>query len=354
MRIAALAVHPVAIPLSRPYAVATYSCDRADLVWVELRLDDGTTGLGAATPEPEVNGETAESCAAALREAVRWLPGLSCDVPTQLAATFATRFPRARGAAAALDMALHDAWAKSRGLPLADALGRAHDELPTSITIGVRDVPQTLAEADEYLGRGFRVLKIKIGADLELDLERLVRLRERLGPGVPLLVDGNVGYTWPQLVTFLDRTRGLGIDLIEQPLRPDDVAPQSGLPAADLARLVADESLHGPGDAVRLATPPRAFGVWNIKLMKCGGISPARSIAARAAASGVELMWGCMDESAIGIAAALHTAFSCPATRYLDLDGSFDLARDVVRGGFELRDGRMRTAAAAGLGVEKV
>ena len=62
-------------------------------------------------------------------------------------------------------------------------------------------------------------------------------------------------------------------------------------------------------------------------------------------------MWGCMDESRIGISAALHAAFACPATRYLDLDGSFDLARDVVEGGFELDQGFLRTTLAPGLGV---
>jgi L-alanine-DL-glutamate epimerase-like enolase superfamily enzyme len=59
-----------------------------------------------------------------------------------------------------------------------------------------------------------------------------------------------------------------------------------------------------------------------------------------------------MDESEIGIAAALHAAFACPATRYLDLDGSLDLARDPARGGFELVEGRMRTSDRPGLGVE--
>jgi L-alanine-DL-glutamate epimerase-like enolase superfamily enzyme len=62
-------------------------------------------------------------------------------------------------------------------------------------------------------------------------------------------------------------------------------------------------------------------------------------------------MWGCMDESRIGIAAALHAAFASPATRYLDLDGSFDLARDVASGGFLLEHGCLRTTAAPGLGL---
>ena len=62
-------------------------------------------------------------------------------------------------------------------------------------------------------------------------------------------------------------------------------------------------------------------------------------------------MWGCMDESRISIAAALHAALASPATRYLDLDGSFDLERDVVSGGFTVQDGILRTLNAPGLGV---
>ena len=85
--------------------------------------------------------------------------------------------------------------------------------------------------------------------------------------------------------------------------------------------------------------------------MKCGGIAPARRIAAIAQAAGIHLMWGCMDESRISIAAALHAALSCPATRYLDLDGSLDLARDVAREGFDLQDGILRTTGNPGLGI---
>jgi L-alanine-DL-glutamate epimerase-like enolase superfamily enzyme len=63
-------------------------------------------------------------------------------------------------------------------------------------------------------------------------------------------------------------------------------------------------------------------------------------------------MWGCSDESRLSIAAALHTAFACPATRYLDLDGHLDLASDPARGGFLLEDGLLRLTEAPGLGVE--
>jgi L-alanine-DL-glutamate epimerase-like enolase superfamily enzyme len=80
----------------------------------------------------------------------------------------------------------------------------------------------------------------------------------------------------------------------------------------------------------------------------------AGRIAAIAETAGIELMWGCMDESIVSISAALHAAFASPATRYLDLDGSLDLARDVVSGGFALQDGVMRTLDRPGLGVTRI
>jgi L-alanine-DL-glutamate epimerase-like enolase superfamily enzyme len=86
--------------------------------------------------------------------------------------------------------------------------------------------------------------------------------------------------------------------------------------------------------------------------MKCGGIWSGLRLASIAELAGIELMWGCMDESVISISAALHAALASPATRYLDLDGSLDLARDVARGGFVLDDGYLRTTERPGLGVE--
>ena len=88
--------------------------------------------------------------------------------------------------------------------------------------------------------------------------------------------------------------------------------------------------------------------------MKCGGISAAREIASTALAKGIDLMWGCNDESIISISAALNTALSYPNTKYLDLDGSFDLAKDVVTGGFEIKNGFMIPAPGLGLGVSSL
>ncbi|MGH6629012.1 MAG: enolase C-terminal domain-like protein, partial [Burkholderiales bacterium] len=169
--------------------------------------------------------------------------------------------------------------------------------------------------------------------------------------GVVIRADGNQGYTAGETLRFFRGTEALALELVEQPMKAGAVEAMRELPEAIRGRLAADESLLDEEDALSLVNPPQACGIFNITLMKCGGIRPALRIAAIAETAAVDLMWGCMDESVISIAAALHAALASPATLYLDLDGSFDLARDVAEGGFILEDGMMRTSHAPGLGV---
>jgi L-alanine-DL-glutamate epimerase-like enolase superfamily enzyme len=341
--------------LTRPYAIAFRRIESVDNVIVTLRGDTGLTGLGAASPEPRVTGETIEDSRAALApERIRWLVGREISDPEPALNELAERMPSAPAARAAVDMALHDLAAKERGLPVVEMFGRAHEALPTSITIGIKPLAETLSEAAEYLSRGFRVLKVKTGLDLDGDIERLTRLREAVGPDITIRVDANQGYSREGTLRFFEGTTALGLEFVEQPVPAKAVDELRALPEEVRERIAADESLLDEKDARALAAPARAAGIFNIKLMKCGGIAPSRRISAVAEPAGIRLMWGCMDESRISIAAALHAAFSCPATRYLDLDGSLDLARDVVRGGFLLEGGVMRTTAAPGLGVEPV
>jgi L-alanine-DL-glutamate epimerase-like enolase superfamily enzyme len=339
--------------LTRPYTIAFRRVESVVNVIVEIRTASGRVGLGAAAPEPRVTGETLEACQAHLagRE-LSWLAGQDAREAVRLCREAAQRMPRAPAARAAVDIALHDLLAQYLDLPLADLLGRAHEALSTSITIGIKGVEETLAEADEYLGRGFTILKVKTGLDLDEDLERLARLRESVGRETLLRVDANQGYGLEQTSRFFEKAASLDIELLEQPMGADTVPLWRSLPEECKERIAADESLLDESDALSLASSPRACGIFNIKLMKCGGIRPALRIASIAETAGIRLMWGCMDESRVSIAAALHAAFASPATRYLDLDGSLDLARDVVEGGFILENGLMRTTDAPGLGLQ--
>ena len=240
----------------------------------------------------------------------------------------------------------------AEGVSVVDYLGRCHDALPTSITIGIGPVEETLEEAAEYLARGFRCLKVKLGLDYAEDLERLHALRHQVGPGIHLRVDANQGYSATEALGLARKAGDLDISFIEQPLPAGEVTPMRTMPSELRPLMAADESLHTPKDALALAYDP-PFGIFNIKLMKCGGITSGLAIADLAALADIDLMWGCMDESRISITAALHAAYASPATRYLDLDGSFDLSSDVVEGGFALQDGAMLPLPdSTGLGTQ--
>ena len=355
MKILSVSVAPERFALTRPYAIAGQEpMTEVENVVVRIETDDGLVGLGAGSPGEHVTGETFDACLSALApENLAWLRGRDARTLPALCRESAERFPLTPAARASVDIALHDLLARRAGLPLVEVLGRAHEALPTSITIGIKPLAETLAEADEYLGRGFRILKVKIGDALEEDLERLVRLRERVGRRAVIRVDANIGYSLEETAKFFERSASLDLELVEQPVAREAFEGIRDLPSPWRRKIAADESLHGEADALALAGPPGdpACGIYNIKLMKCGGVWPALRIAAIAETAGVALMWGCMDESRISIAAALHAAFASPATRYLDLDGSLDLARDLVSGGFTLEDGVMRTTGAPGLGV---
>lgn len=355
MRITHASARVEAVPLTRPYTIAFRSVSAVEIVVVTLRDEAGRIGLGAASPEPHVTGETNEACQAALAQpALDELRGTDVRALASASRRIASTREKTPAAAAALDMALHDLWAQHLGLPLCDALGRCHEALPTSITLGIRTTAESLAEADEYLGRGFTVLKVKIGRDLDADLERLTRLRERVGRDIVLRADANQGYDLAETRRFFAATAHLGIEFLEQPVLAGATDELRALPEGERRRIAVDEPLLAPETALRLATPPWPGGIFNIKLMKCGGVGPALRIATVAELAGLQLMWGCMDESRISIAAALHAALASPATRYLDLDGSLDLARDVAEGGFTLEGGRLRPTDAPGLGVRPI
>ncbi|MFN7965596.1 MAG: dipeptide epimerase [Acidobacteriota bacterium] len=351
MKIVSAASRNIRIPLTRPYAIAGGSWDMVEMVLLELTTDDGRIGYGQASPAEEVTGETAASAEAALApRAIDWLIGCALKDLEFLLAELPHRVngPAAR---AAVDMALFDLEGKRMGLPLVERLTRVHHTLSTSITIGIKSVEETLSEAEEYLARGFRVLKIKTGAQVDFDIERLAMLRERFGAQIVLRADANQGYDLPSLHRVVEQIETLDLDLLEQPLPPALDHELRAFPPALRRRFVADESVHDESDLMRLIGDGCPFGVLNIKLMKCGGVAAAIRLAQRAERAGMRLMWGCMDESVLGIAAALHAALACDATAYLDLDGSFDLTTDPFSGGFRLEGDCMSTLARPGLGA---
>lgn len=342
------------LPLTKPYTIAYKTISDTDLIFIEFTLENGITGLGAANPFPEVVGETAAITLGNLQsDFVQQFAGRDIRHFNQLIDETSAHFPHRPGTLAAIDIALHDAFGKYLGIPVLDFYGKKMEPLATSITIGIKPTIEMIEEAKQNLALGFRVLKIKTGHEVEEDIERVHKLKEAFGNQLLIRVDANQGYNITQLRRFMLATKNM-VELIEQPVPKGAEDVLTLLSTDDRTLLVADESLLDSNAASILSHPPQPFGVYNIKLMKCGGIKAAKEIATIAQHAGINLFWGCNDESLVSITAAIHAAYSCPNTKYIDLDGSFDLSKDLAEGGFILEDGYMYPNGKPGLGIMKL
>lgn len=343
------------LPLTKPYTIAYKTITDTEIVFFEIELENGITGIGASNPFNAVVAETPADTVINLQaDFVQQFAGRDIRCFNQLIDESLIQFPHLPGTLAAIDIALHDAFGKLLGIPVVDLYGRKVKALPTSITIGIKDTAEMLEEAKGNYAAGFKIIKIKTGQNVEEDIERVTKLTELFGGKMKIRVDANQGYDIHQLKYYLDKTKHLSTELVEQPL---PVASESDLLALNDAQrklLATDESLIGPLSAMQHAHPPLQYGIFNIKLMKCGGIRAAKEISIIANHAGIDLFWGCNDESIASITAALHVAYSCSNTKYIDLDGSFDLSRDFVTGGFILKDGIMHCTDEPGLGIKKI
>lgn len=342
MKIKAIRVWIEHLPLTKPYTIAYKVIEDTEIVFLEVLLENGVVGMGASNPFEDVIGETPQQTFINLKEDyLQSFVGRDINDYIHHIDEAMLHFPKMPGTVAAIDIGLHDAFCKSKGIRIIDLYGQKVDGLPTSVTIGIKDLPHMIDDAKAYVAQGFKIIKIKTGVNVEEDIERVSRLSEVFKRNLIIRVDANQGYNIAQLQRFLSKTKHLDIELIEQPLKLGADIDLLKCTQVERRRFVADESLVDLGSAIQLCKNPSPYGVFNVKLMKCGGIKNARRIAQIANQAGIDLFWGCNDESNVSIAAALHVAYSCENTKYLDLDGSFDLAYDLKQNGFVVRGGKM-------------
>ena len=351
MKIKSISTRLIDLENARPYTIAFKTVSEVRNAFFEIELENGLKGLGSGNPSEYVVGESLDQCAAALQvDKMDWLIGRDIRELNSLLIELHARTPKNPGARAAVDIALHDTYLKFIDIPAHKYFGTKIKPLLTSVTIGIKNVQETLEDAEEYYGMGYRVLKVKLGIDVDEDIERLAKIREKYGDEFIIRIDANQGYDIPTTIDFYERAKPYNLELIEQPIAADAVDEMKKLPQEIRNVIAADESLVTPADAINLLDGSRACEIFNIKLMKCGGIFQGQRIASIAQAAGIDLFWGCNDESEVSITAALNVAYSFPNTKYIDLDGSLDLVKDVVGGGFSIKDGYMYPSENPGLG----
>jgi L-alanine-DL-glutamate epimerase-like enolase superfamily enzyme len=352
MKITHIEAWPVTMRLQEPYTIAYETIKTAVNVFLRIETNQGFIGYGCAAPDEQIMGETPDSVLQAMKEIIYPnLKGADPFRPTMLIERLRPLIKSKYSTLAAVDMALYDILGKTGGLPLWKMLGGFRNRIKTSVTIGILPEDETVERANDWIAKGFKCLKIKGGKDVESDIARILKVREAVGKNIELRFDANQGFSVEQSLHFVEATHRANLELIEQPTpqgQPDllgRVTSEVPIP------VMADESLISLRDAFRLAKNELVDMV-NIKIMKVGGISDALQINAVARAANLEVMVGCMDEAALGIAAGLHFALARPNVAYADLDGHLDLIGDPSDGAVVIRNGILFPSNKPGLGFD--
>lgn len=239
----------------------------------------------------------------------------------------------------ALDVAANDLWARRLGRPLYELWGLDPRRGPlTNYTIGIDRIEAMQAKIRET---PWPLYKVKLGTGDDLRIVRALRAVT----DAPFRVDANTAWTARQTIDYAPQLAALGVEFIEQPLPPDDRAGMKAVFADSVLPVIADESCQGEADVE--ACRGLFHGI-NIKLMKCGGLTPARRMITRARALGMQVMVGCMTESSVGISAIAQLN---PLLDYVDMDGALLLRQDIASG-VHLEAGRVHYPDRPGTGAE--
>lgn len=351
MKISALETWPVTMKLTEPYQIAYERVDSTTNIFLRIETDNHIVGYGCAAPDLQITGETPESVLNSMKDVVE--PSIMGSDPLRITKVLEKLKPLMRGqpsAIAAVDIALYDILGKACNLPLWKLLGGFRDRVKTSVTIGILPELETVVHAWDMVKRGFKCLKLKGGIDVNSDISRVLKVREAIGKDIEIRFDANQGFSVDETIRFVKETRKANLELIEQPTAKSQPSLLEKVTSRVQIPVMADESLMTLRDAFRIARGGLADMV-NVKLMKVGGISEALQINAVARSAGLEVMVGCMDESALSIAAGLHFALARPNVMYADLDGHLWLEEDPFKEKVILRNGTLYPSHKPGLGL---
>ena len=314
-----LLTHTFDLPLRHTFTISRESTSVQPTFIVEL-FDGEHHGYGEATTNAYY-GITIDR----LQESVARVQGIVESFaplePTALWEAVAPHLQDCPFALCALDQAAYDLWGKQQGKPVYQLWGLDITKVPHSnITIGIDEIDVMLAKLAEM--PGWPIYKIKLGTSHDLEIVR--QLRE--ATDAVFRVDANCGWAAEETIDNSHELKSLNVEFIEQPLPAADWTGYRKLFQESALPIIADESCIAEADVARCAGH---FHGINIKLVKCGGLTPARRMIDEARKLDLEVMVGCMTESSVGISAIAQLL---PLLDYVDMDGAALLACDIAEG----------------------
>lgn len=350
MRIERVSIHQFEIPLSEPFITALKPIPELERVLIEVETDTGLVGYGEGAPAYEVTGETQGSTAAVLEDVLAPLVLGSDPIAIErVVAEMERLVDGAPSARAAIEIALQDIRGKHAEMPLYELLG-GHAKEPTinvPVVLSIKSPEEMAEDAVDAVEAGYRQIKIKIGEDPETDIERIELIDEAVPDEISLKADANQG--WGDAKTALSVLRhveGL-LDVIEQPVKNDNVSDLVFLREAVDVPVMPDESVETAADASTLVG--RGAGdVYNIKLMKTGGITEAIRLNAVAAVDNRSTQLGSMVEGHVGTAAGVHFVAAFENVIWNEMVGPFMTTDGITDLSFDLPQ---ITVDSPGLGI---
>ncbi|XP_008673297.2 L-Ala-D/L-amino acid epimerase-like isoform X1 [Zea mays] len=338
--VAAADARSLDVPLAAPFTIASSRLVAVSNVAVRVELRTGAVGWGEAPVLPSVTAEDQPAALDAAGRACAALVGAPAAPLGAVLQDLASVLPghAFASARAGVEMALIDAVANSIGIPLWRLFGGASDSLTTDITIPIVTPNEAAQLAAKYHGQGFQTLKLKVGKNLNSDIEVLKAIR-LVHPDCSFILDANEGYTAKQAIEVLDRLNEMGVTpvLFEQPVHRDDWDGLRDVTSVAMEKykvaVAADESCRSLLDAQKIIDGNLAH-VINIKLAKLGVLGALEIIDAARKAN-IALMIGGMVETRIAMGFAGHLAAGLGCFSFIDLDTPLLLSEDPVYGGYE-------------------
>jgi L-alanine-DL-glutamate epimerase-like enolase superfamily enzyme len=335
MRITAVGTSPLEAPLVDPFLIANARLDRVHNVHVRVTIEGGHVGHGEVATLVPLTKESQKDAEHAIARVTDGLVGRDAADGPALAAWLAEALPDFAATRAGLEEAAWDAVARARGAPLWRSFGDVCHPVTTDVTLPIVDPDRARTLASTWREKGFATLKVKVGAGLSSDLQRIAAVLEG-HPRAGLVLDANEGWSVAETLSAVRAVRRLGgrIVLLEQPVPRGDLDALARLTRDAGVLVCADEAVRTVEDVHRIGRERLASAI-NVKLAK-SGVDGVVSLIRAARSHGLQVMIGAMVETRIGTGFGAHLAAGLGGFVVIDLDTSLLLAQDPVRGGTPL------------------